>query len=108
MVSVTDLKLYVETKRDVKKIQGGTLLRLSSGVGGRRAAPCRRHLLAPENESEKADEELSREVVVTDTPIGLQVTTVMTYHKELPPLTRLLRHLTAYFSAGSSPPPSEN
>lgn len=61
-----------------------------------------------ENESEKADEELSREVVVTDTPVGLQVTTVMTYHKELPPLTRLLRHLTAYFSAGSSPPPSEN
>lgn len=61
-----------------------------------------------ENESEKADEELSREVVVTDTPIGLQVTTVMTYHKELPPLTRLLRHLTAYFTAGSSPPPSEN
>lgn len=47
MVLLTDLKLYVETKRDVKKIQGGTLLRLSSGVGGRRAAPCRRHLLAP-------------------------------------------------------------
>ncbi|XP_072189223.1 small integral membrane protein 26 [Excalfactoria chinensis] len=62
-----------------------------------------------ENKSDdKADEERSRNVVVTNAPLGIQLTTVTTYHKELPPLTRFLRRVTAYFSAGSSPPPSES
>lgn len=62
-----------------------------------------------EDESDdKANEEYSRDVVIASKPMGLNVTTVMTYHKELPPLTRLLRRMTEYFTSSSSPPPSEN
>lgn len=59
------------------------------------------------HENKSDDEERSRSVVVTNAPLGIQVTTVTTYHKELPPLTRFLRRVTAYFTAGSGPPPAE-
>lgn len=62
-----------------------------------------------EDESDdKANEEHFRDRVVTNKPMGLNVTTVMTYNQELPPLTRLLRRMTANFTASSSRPPSEN
>ncbi|XP_065607067.1 small integral membrane protein 26 [Cyrtonyx montezumae] len=60
-----------------------------------------------EHENE-TNEDLSRKVVVADTPIGLRITSVTTYHKELPPLTRLLRRISTFFTPSSSPPPSES
>ncbi|KAM9196678.1 small integral membrane protein 26 [Mergus octosetaceus] len=47
----------------------------------------------------------SREIVVTDTPIGIKITTVATYNKDfVPPATRLLRRVKSFFDPTDSPP----
>ncbi|XP_066849642.1 small integral membrane protein 26 [Anser cygnoides] len=59
-----------------------------------------------ENENHPPPEDsVSREVVVTDTPIGLKITTVTTYNKDfVSPATRLLRSVKSFFDPTDSPP----
>lgn len=65
------------------------------------------YALENENHSPVEDSD-SREVVVTDTPIGIRVTTVATYNKDfVPPATRLLRRVKSFFDPTDSPPPEK-
>lgn len=58
-----------------------------------------------ENESDpQAQQGPHQEVFVTDTALGLRVTTVVTYKEVQPPLTRLLRHVKSFFDPSDVPP----
>ncbi|XP_063184131.1 small integral membrane protein 26 [Chroicocephalus ridibundus] len=60
------------------------------------------------NESDpQANQEPRKEVFSRETPLGFQVTTVITYRDDIPPITRLLRRVKSLFDSNDSPP-SEN
>ncbi|KAM9382551.1 small integral membrane protein 26 [Phaethornis superciliosus] len=59
----------------------------------------------PENESDHQEKQGPRkEVFVTEAPLGLKVTTIVTYKEVQPPITRLLRRVVSYFYPDDEPP----
>ncbi|XP_054027034.1 small integral membrane protein 26 [Dryobates pubescens] len=64
-----------------------------------------------DSEESKSDPEAvqgpRREVKVTETALGLTVTTIVTYKETQPPITRLLRRVKSFFDPPDEPP-SEN
>ncbi|KAM6298345.1 small integral membrane protein 26 [Aegotheles albertisi] len=80
----------------------GTMMYYSSRGGGADSGG------GPENESgPQANQGGRKEVFTTETPLGFQVTTIVTYKDVQPPITRLLRRITSFFDPNGSPP-SEN
>ncbi|XP_068009846.1 small integral membrane protein 26 [Melanerpes formicivorus] len=55
----------------------------------------------------EAEQGPRREVRVTEIPLGLKVTTIVTYRETQPPITRLLRRVKSFFDPPEEPP-SEN
>ncbi|XP_069707146.1 small integral membrane protein 26 [Phaenicophaeus curvirostris] len=59
---------------------------------------------SPENEEDpQANQGPRREIFTRQTFIG-EVTTIITYKEELPPITRLLRRVKSFFDSSDSPP----